>query len=89
MPVFDTPVIKNLKELERVKSIRDGDLELTTLHLFSSCPMGEDQSKCAVNSYGRLHQFDNVYLNDASILPEAQRGRAPTSNRYGSRSPKR
>jgi choline dehydrogenase-like flavoprotein len=69
--IFDTPVIRNLQELERVKHLKDGDIELTTLHLSSSCPMGEDKSKCAVDSYGRLHQFDNVYLNDSSILPEA------------------
>lgn len=43
--------------------------EISTIHLFSSCPMGEDLTKCAVDSYGQLHGHDNIYLNDASILP--------------------
>ena len=33
--------------------------------------MGEDIRRCAVNSYGKLHGFENIYLNDASILPGA------------------
>lgn len=33
--------------------------------------MGEDRSKCAVDSYGRSFQADNVVVNDASILNEA------------------
>jgi choline dehydrogenase-like flavoprotein len=39
-----------------------------TIHLFSSCPMGEDQSKCATNSFGRVHGFKNLFVNDASLL---------------------
>ena len=31
--------------------------------------MGEDTRRCAVDSHGKLHAADNVYLNDASILP--------------------
>ena len=45
--------------------------DISTLHLFSSCPMGEERSRCAVNSYGRLHGFENIYCNDASILSGA------------------
>lgn len=45
-------------------------MDITTIHLFSSCPMGEDRNQCAVDSYGKLFDFDNIYLNDASILPE-------------------
>jgi len=44
---------------------------ITTVHLFSSCPMGEDIRKCAVDSYGKLHDYDNIYLSDGSILPSA------------------
>jgi choline dehydrogenase-like flavoprotein len=41
---------------------------LMTVHVFSSCPMGENQEKCAVNSFGKVHGFDNLYINDASLL---------------------
>lgn len=44
---------------------------LYTIHIFSSCPMGEDKDKCAVDSFGRIHGFENIYVNDASILPDA------------------
>lgn len=41
---------------------------LTALHLFSSCPMGEDRSRCAADSFGRLHGADGLHLADASLL---------------------
>ncbi len=41
---------------------------LMTIHLFSSCPMGEDRSKCATDSFGRVHGFKNLLVNDASLL---------------------
>ena len=40
----------------------------TTMHLFSSCPMGEDPYKCATNSFGRVHGTDNLFIADASLL---------------------
>ena len=43
---------------------------LMTIHLFSSCPMGE-RDHCAANSFGALHGADHVYVNDASLLPTA------------------
>ena len=33
--------------------------------------MGEDRSKCAVDSYGRSHEVAGVLVNDASILNDA------------------
>ncbi|MBI3849015.1 MAG: GMC family oxidoreductase [Verrucomicrobia bacterium] len=41
---------------------------LMTIHLFSSCPMGENKTKCAVDSFGRLHGFKNLFVADASLL---------------------
>jgi len=42
-----------------------------TIHLFSSCPMGENKQRCAANSFGKIHDLDNVYIADASLIPEA------------------
>lgn len=42
-----------------------------TVHLFSSCPMGEDRARCATNSMGQVHDVPNLFVNDASIIPSA------------------
>jgi len=49
-------------------AIPSGLTSLMTIHLFSSCPMGEDQSRCAADSFGRVHGFDNLHISDASLL---------------------
>ena len=46
-------------------------LGLTTVHAFSSCPMGERRDRCAADSFGRVYDYDNLYLNDASIVPDS------------------
>jgi choline dehydrogenase-like flavoprotein len=46
----------------------DGLANLMTIHLFSSCPMGEERGKCATDSFGRVHGFKNLFVNDASLL---------------------
>ena len=40
-------------------------------HAFSSCPIGENQDRTAANSFGKLHGLDNVYINDASMIPDS------------------
>jgi choline dehydrogenase-like flavoprotein len=46
-------------------------LSLTTVHAFSSCPMGQRRDRCAADSYGRVHGFENLFINDASLLPDS------------------
>jgi choline dehydrogenase-like flavoprotein len=41
---------------------------LMTVHLFSSCPMGEDRRRCAVDSFGNVHGQRNLHVSDASML---------------------
>jgi choline dehydrogenase-like flavoprotein len=48
-----------------------GALSLTTVHAFSSCPIGERSDKCAASSYGRVARWENLYVNDASMLPDS------------------
>jgi choline dehydrogenase-like flavoprotein len=43
---------------------------ISTIHLFSSCPMGEADI-CPADSWGKLKAASNVWLNDASILPSS------------------
>jgi choline dehydrogenase-like flavoprotein len=72
------PAIPNLQPLLKPDDINRLPKELSidasglmTIHLFSSCPMGEDQSKCAVNSFGQVHGHKNLFVSDASILCSA------------------
>ena len=44
------------------------DGSMTSVHVFSSCPMGENRDLCATNSFGQVHGVDGLYINDASLL---------------------
>lgn len=46
-------------------------LSLTTVHAFSSCPIGEKETRCAADSFGKVHRWQNLYVNDASMLPDS------------------
>lgn len=46
-------------------------LNLMTIHLFSSVRMGQDRERTGTDSYGRVWGFDNLRVNDASLLPDA------------------
>lgn len=48
-----------------------GAMSLSTVHAFSSCPMGENPDLCATDSFGRVNGFGNLYVNDASLLPDS------------------
>lgn len=41
---------------------------LSALHLFSSCPMGENEQRCAADSFGRVHGADGLHIADSSLL---------------------
>jgi choline dehydrogenase-like flavoprotein len=40
----------------------------TALHIFASCPMGENTARCATDSFGRVHGVDGLHVADASLL---------------------
>ena len=44
------------------------DLNLTTVHLMGSCPMGENQSHCATDSFGQVHGERGLYIADSSLF---------------------
>ncbi len=61
--------ISSPDELSRIpNALPSGMGNLMTIHLFSSCPMGEDRSKCATDSFGRVHGLKNLHIADASLL---------------------
>jgi choline dehydrogenase-like flavoprotein len=63
------PRLLSREDLHQLPEILPNGLaRLMTVHLFSSCPMGEDQHRCAADSFGRVHGLDNLLVNDASLL---------------------
>jgi choline dehydrogenase-like flavoprotein len=63
------PVIRSEKDLSRIPRPVPADrTSLMTIHLMGSCPMGENRQRCAVDSYGKVHQVDGLYVADASLL---------------------
>ena len=67
--IYNSVAIKNLAQLERfIYEISTNQLNLMTIHLFSSCPMGQDKNICVTDSYGKVFGVDNLYINDASLL---------------------
>ena len=53
------------------KPIPISAMNLSTVHAFSTCPMGENQDVCATDSFGKIHGFENCYIGDASMIPES------------------
>jgi choline dehydrogenase-like flavoprotein len=46
-------------------------INLMTIHLFSSCPMGEIEGQSVTNSFGKVKNTNNVFVADASLIPES------------------
>ncbi len=71
--MFGLPAIRT--DLEAVRWLDErlpaNALALTTVHAFSSCPIGERDDRCAADSFGRVRRFENLYINDASMLPDS------------------
>jgi choline dehydrogenase-like flavoprotein len=65
------PVLRSPDDLSKLPSeLLARDSSLMTVHLFSSCPMGEGD-QCATDSFGQVRGTGHVYINDASLLPTA------------------
>jgi choline dehydrogenase-like flavoprotein len=63
------PVLRREADLAGIPSELPRDrTTLTTLHLLSSCPMGQRADATAVDSFGQVHGHKNLFVNDASLL---------------------
>lgn len=58
--------LADIEKLPRLLPI--SQTNLMTVHLFSSCPMGENRKRAAVDSFGRVHGRSNLYVADGSLL---------------------
>jgi choline dehydrogenase-like flavoprotein len=56
-------------DLDRIPAeLPRGRTSLMTLHVFSSCPMGENRALAACDSFGRVHGVRGLSVHDASLL---------------------
>jgi len=69
-PTVDgAPPLAGIDDLMRIADpLPQGRTSLMTIHLFSSCPMGEDRRRCVADSFGRVHGQEDLYIADASLL---------------------
>jgi choline dehydrogenase len=44
---------------------------LFSAHQMGGCPMSQDPQRGVVDSHGRHHQFDNLWITDGSVFPTA------------------
>ncbi len=62
--------VRSPEDIERLPSVLPAKrTNLMTIHLFSSCPLGENRRKCVADSFGRVHGAENLWIADGSLLP--------------------
>jgi choline dehydrogenase-like flavoprotein len=62
--------LTSIGDLDRlINKIKPKDIDISTVHMMASCPMGVDPKKSIVNLNGNLWGMENVLIADASILP--------------------
>ncbi len=70
MPIIGIGAIKSISELDsKLDGIKPEQLEIVTVHIMASCPMGPDPATSVTDPEGKLWNMKNVLLTDASILP--------------------
>ncbi len=63
------PIVRSLADVAKLpETVSPADANTTSVHVFSSCPMGENRALCAANSFGRVHGVDHMTIADASLL---------------------
>jgi choline dehydrogenase-like flavoprotein len=68
--VAGMPVLRSRGDLDRIPvELPARHVGLATFHLFATCPMGQNESRCATDSFGKVRGADGLYVNDASLLP--------------------
>jgi choline dehydrogenase-like flavoprotein len=70
--IKEGPVITNINDINQLpESIDTINTSLMTVHLFSSCPIGERKDRCVADSFGKIFGQDGLFISDGSMLPSA------------------
>ncbi|HEY8093109.1 MAG TPA: GMC family oxidoreductase, partial [Acidimicrobiales bacterium] len=65
------PVVRDQADVSAAVAGLGRDAPLMTVHLTGTVPMGERPGRSAVDSFGRVRDVGNLYVNDGSLLPSA------------------
>ena len=66
------PIVRSRRDLAVLQgTFAASRASLMTVHLCSTAPMGGDPRRSATDSHGLVHGTTNVFVNDASLLPDA------------------
>ncbi len=67
--VAGLPVLRNMDDVRKLPDIFAGnDGSVSSVHVFSSCRMGENEALCATNSFGAVRGAEKLFIADASLL---------------------
>jgi choline dehydrogenase-like flavoprotein len=70
--IIGGPVVRRADELVHWwDAVTRNRANLMTVHLTSSIRMGENRERTGADSFGAVWGFDNLHVNDASLLPNA------------------
>lgn len=65
-------IVRSRADLAELSArFRATSASVMTVHLCSTVPMGEDTERAAADSFGKVHGTLNIWVNDASLLPDA------------------
>lgn len=66
------PVVRTRADLATMTAAFSASAaSVMTVHLCSTVPMGQEDRRCAADSFGLVHGAANIHVNDASLLPDA------------------
>ena len=72
LPIAIDKPVKSFTELNKVlENLNANYIDLVTVHIMSSCPMGPDPTNSVVNLDGKVWGMENILVCDASILPSS------------------
>jgi choline dehydrogenase-like flavoprotein len=64
------PALRSRDDLKHFpRQLPGSRANLSALHLFSTCPMGKNDARCATDSFGKVYGAENLYVTGASVLP--------------------
>ncbi len=70
--VANAAPVESPKELVRLwDDVSRARASVMTIHLLASVRMGERRELAGADSFGRIHDFANLRVNDASLVPDA------------------